>query len=237
MIARQRASRCNLLDVLIRHPQPTPAKRTHRALWIAETVTAFLPIPEGPTPETERQQLEWNFKSFLEPLWSNRQMLLYAQRDYVRKRFGSFGQWELTLKDTNCPWDWDHIYPSASGLHTVDKIYRDWHNTIGNFRVERLSENRRDGCNVPTEKLALQDDDGTPAWQNSFISKDIWEAMQSLEYRHNAIKDQTLARNICAIVLRRMVSIYHEWHQQLRIGPLMDEIRGGTQESPGQSPV
>jgi hypothetical protein len=39
MIARHRASRCNRFDVLIRHLPPAPAKRTHRALWIAETVT------------------------------------------------------------------------------------------------------------------------------------------------------------------------------------------------------
>lgn len=43
--------------------------------------------------------------------------------------------------------------------------------------------------------------------------------------RRNAIKDTALARKICAIVLKRMVSIYEKWHTELSIGPLMDEIR------------
>lgn len=186
---------------------------------------AFLPSAPEDTPETKKQRREANFMSFLNQLWPCRTMLLYAQRDYIRQRFVSFGQWELALEDTNCPWDWDHIYPSATGLHNVDKVYRDWHNTIGNFRVEGLSENRRDGCNTPTEKLALTDEEGTPGWRNSAITEGIWKEMQSLEYRPNAIKDTALARKICAIVLKRMASIYGEWHEQLRIGPLMDEIR------------
>ncbi len=60
MIALQRASRCNLLDVLIRHPQPTPAKRTHRALWIAETVTLELQSP----PRNAEVPLIWRVNYF-----------------------------------------------------------------------------------------------------------------------------------------------------------------------------
>ena len=116
----------------------------------------------------------------------------------------------------------------------MDSIYKDWHNTIGNLRVEGLSENRRDGCNTPTEKLVLEDAEGTPGWQNSAISGEIWEDMQSLEYRHDAIKDTALARKICAILLKRMVSIYGEWHGQLRIGHLMDEIRSTASDARDQ---
>lgn len=191
-------------------------------------------IVEDETDEIREQRLWANLMSFTNQLWKCRTMLLYAQRDYIRKRFVSFGQWELTLKDTNCPWDWDHIYPSASGLHNVDKVYRDWHNTIGNLRAEGLSENRRDGCNTPTEKLALEDADGTPGWQNSFIRSDIWDVMQSLKYQHNAIKNRALAREICGVVLKRMVSIYEEWHGQLRIAPLMDEVRNAASDARNQ---
>lgn len=78
----------------------------------------------------------------------------------------------------------------------------------------------------------LADADGTPRWRNSAITEEIWIEMQSLEYRHNAIKDKTLARKICGIVLKRMVAIYEEWHGQLRIGFLMDEIRDVTYVAP-----
>ena len=186
---------------------------------------AFIPGAHEETAEIRKQRMGANLMSFINRLWPCRTMLLYAQRDYIRKRFVTCGQWELNLQDTNCPWDWDHIYPSASGLHDVDKIYRDWHNTIGNLRVEGLSENRRDGCNTPTEKLILTDGEGTPGWRNSGITKEIWKEMQSMEYLPNAIKNPALARKICAILLKRMVSIYGEWHGQLQIGPLMEEIR------------
>lgn len=192
---------------------------------------AFLPRADDETDEIRKQRIGANLMSFIGRLWPCRTMLLYAQRDYIRKRFVSFGQWELTLKDTNCPWDWDHIYPSASGLHNVDKVYRDWHNTIGNLRVEGLSENRRDGCNTPTDKLALTDAEGTPGWRNSAITEEVWTEMRSLEYRPNAIKDKTLARKICGVVLKRMVSIYEEWHGQLRIDHLMDEIRDSASDA------
>lgn len=189
---------------------------------------SFLNTDDDEKDESRKQRREWNLMTFLKHLWDCRAMLLYAQRTYVQKRFKEFGQWELTLKDTHCPWDWDHIYPSASGLKKVNPVYRSWHDTIGNLRVEGLSENRSDGCSSPFEKLSQSDADGTPGWQNSFISKDLWEAMQSLEYRHNAIKDSALAKSICAIVLKRMVKIYEEWHEQLRIGKLMDEVRSSV---------
>lgn len=200
----------------------------HHEFWNAYSL---IPEIEDEADDLHKQRLEGNFNSFLSRLRGCKSMLLYVQRAYLRKRFESFGQWEVTLKETNCPWDWDHIYPSASGLHNVDDVYKNWHNTIGNLRAEGLSENRRDGCNTPTEKLALEDSDGTPGWKNSAIYEDIWEKMQSMEYRHNAIKETSLARSICGIVLKRMVSIYAEWHGQLLIGPLMDEIRSIASEA------
>lgn len=193
---------------------------------------AFLPSAPEDTPEIIKQRREANFMSFLNQLWPCRTMLLYAQRAYITRRFACFGQWELALEDTNCPWDWDHIYPSATGLHRVDPIYKEWHNTIGNLRAEGLSENRRDGSNMPTDKLAMESEPGRPAWQNSAITEKIWEEMKDTGYQPNAIKrNHQLAPKICAIVLKRMASIYGVWHEQLRIGAMMDEIRGHTSDA------
>lgn len=185
----------------------------------------YLPTADEETEELKLERFGSNLMALLNSLCTNRNMLLYAQRQYVRERFQSFGQWELALKDTNCPWDWDHIYPTASGLHRVNPVYKDWHNTIGNLRIEGLSENRRDGCTNPADKLILANSQGKPAWQYSFIQPEIWADMQALEYRHNAIKDESLAKAITAIVLKRMVSIYEEWYRECRIGSLMAEIR------------
>lgn len=181
---------------------------------------AFLPATDGETDATREQRIKSNLISFINVVRSNRNMLLFAQRGYIRKRFRSFGQWEITLKDTNCPWDWDHIYPSAYRLWDVNEVYRNWHNTIGNARIEGLSENRRDGSNAPTKKLGFED-----AWKNSAVSESLWNEMKLLEGKDTDIKNPATAKQICSIVLKRLASIYEEWHRELRIGSLMEEIR------------
>lgn len=195
----------------------------------------YLPAPDEETEELKLERFGSNLMSLLNSLWSNRTMLLYAQRQYVRERFHSFGQWELALKDTNCPWDWDHIYLTARGLHHVNPVYKDWHNTIGNLRIEGLSENRRDGCANPANKLVLENSQGIPGWQYSFIQPEIWADIQALQYRHNAIKNESLAKEITAIIIKRMVSIYSEWHKEFKIAHLMDEIRRSCNNAKGSA--
>ena len=182
---------------------------------------------EGEPSELYIQRLESNFRSFLNKLRGCNTMLLYAQRDYLRKRFKAFAQWEVTLNDTNCPWDWDHIYPSAYRIWSVYDVYKNWHNTIGNKRIEGLSENRSDGCSPPTVKLELAGHEGR---LNSFVSPSIWEQMLDLKGKETAIKDPASAAKICSIVLKRMVSIYEEWYTELHIGQFMEEIRNGAND-------
>ena len=191
----------------------------------------FLPASDADTDEMIQQRLGENLLSFVnqlrDPKRTRHAMLLYAQRDYIKKRFGSFGQWELTLKDTNCPWDWDHIYPSAYHRRNPDKVYKHWHNTIGNMRALGLSENRSDGSDWPADKLkGATAEDGIQLHRNSFIGEELWKLeIKNIENHSRPWNDKETARKMCRIVLKRMVSIYGEWHEQLRIGPLMDEIR------------
>ena len=200
------------------------ASNQNPALWESYD---FLPAGQdvAGNPELRKQA---NLMAFLSHLRPRREMLLYAQRDFIRTHFKEFGQWELMLKDSNCPWDWDHIYPSAHSRHNVNHVYKDWHNSVGNLRAIGLSENRSDGCDWPTHKLADEigqfngKDDSTP----SFITQPIWEEMQTIPHNHNAIKSDETALKMCAIVLKRLVTIYEEWHKELRIAHLMKDIRG-----------
>lgn len=193
-------------------------------LWKAYT---FL-LAQQDADVSSEQLREGNLMALLNRLWGRRAMLLYAQRKFIRTQFKEFGQWELTLQDSNCPWDWDHIYPSAYRRWDVNEVYKDWHDTIGNFRAVGLSENRSDGCNWPTQKLADEvsrfsgNGDSTP----SFITHAIWEEMKTIPHNHSAIKDDGTALRMCSIVLKRMISIYAEWHKELRIAHLMEDIRG-----------
>ena len=38
----------------------------------------------------------------------NKQLILFAQRDYINATFGEYNQMDDV--NTNVPWDWDHIY-------------------------------------------------------------------------------------------------------------------------------
>jgi hypothetical protein len=73
---------------------------------------------------------------------------------------------------------------------------------------------------------------GVEIRSHSFIHEDLWrDEIETLEYRWNALRDSETAKAMCSIVLKRMVSIYKEWHEQLHIGPLMDEIRSSANDA------
>lgn len=213
-----------------------PAADPAAPLWDAYQ---FLPDAEAMKEGEPRSRRENNLLGFLNHLWQSKSLLLYAQRDYVRDRFREFAQWELALKDTHCPWDWDHIYPRAFGRCNVDPVYKDWRDSIGILRAEGLSENRSDGCSWPTEKMLGKDaDDGRRIRRNSFVPEEIWREMQKHPHEGGAILDDGNdgeARQICAIILKRMVAIYAEWHKELRVSEWMEETRSVINERHGDA--
>ena len=208
-----------VLKVEAYHYDQLPASDPESSLWNSYT---FLPMSGDESEDLRRQHREGNMFSLLNHLVSCRQILLYAQRTYIRQRFQAFDQWETTLKDTNCPWDWDHIYPSTYYRKNPNPIYKDWHGTIGNLRARGLSENRSDGCDWPSEKLkGKNEEDGIAIRRDSFVSEILWlEKIKGLENRHDAVKNEETARAMCDIVLARLVAIYDEWYRELRIGSL-----------------
>lgn len=199
------------------------ASNQNPAFW--ESYKRLFTEPDA--PDALKPRREHNLMVFLNRLRPRKAMLLYAQRNFIRAKFKEFGQWDMTLKDSNCPWDWDHIYPSAYRRWDVNKVYKDWHDSIGNLRAIGLSENRGDGCDWPSIKLAneMEQSCNGDNPSQSFITKEIWKEMKELPYDYEALKKNELALRMCAVVLKRMLSIYREWHDQFCIGQLMDEIR------------
>ena len=90
-----------------------------------------------------------------------------------------------------------------------EKLYNDWHNTIGNFRAEKLSENRSNRHDLPDVKL--KDDKDR---KNSFISDPLWSMIQKAEFDY---KKKASANQLCQIILTRMVNIYREWYSTFGI--------------------
>lgn len=52
---------------------------------------------------------ETGFGSFIDKMFFNRDLILYAQREFLAK---SFKKNQYYLDDTNLPFDWDHISPN-----------------------------------------------------------------------------------------------------------------------------
>ena len=196
------------------------------SLWGRYGFLPPIPVAGSDDQEWENQleRIQQNLMQFLGLLWPCRRMLLFAQRQYIRNSFMAFAQWEFALKDTNCPWDWDHIYPSAYNRKNVNPKYRDWHNTIGNLRAVGLSDNRGDGCDWPKNKLAGNTpEQGEQIRRNSFVPDNIWQDILKIDDHYGALMDDT-ALSMCRIVLLRLTAIYSEWYDELQIGEFMKGI-------------
>ena len=182
---------------------------------------------------------------FIDDLWSNRSILLYAQRRWTRAWFPEFdpSQPEM-LEDTNRPWDFDHIHPQnylrnddGNGFKNIPNVVRDWHKSIGNLRAWPLEANRSDGDRSPARKLS----EGTPIdgeygmvdqdarMRASIIHRDDcqrWiettpEGDFVAQYLADAEGSFVQRRALIEAIVTRFTRLYGEWYRTLRIGDLM----------------
>jgi hypothetical protein len=83
------------------------------------------------------------FKPFIKSIFNNKELLLYAQREYLTTEFD---EGLFCLDDTSVPYDWDHIFPNAwdsrKGNCKIQDFLRDWYNTNGNFWACSFEFNR-----------------------------------------------------------------------------------------------
>lgn len=160
------------------------------------------------------------FWKFINKICYNRQLILFAQRDYINSTFGDYNQMD-DLEDTNAPWDWDHIYPSEWVYRKVycNQSVKDWNNTNGNLRAISLEQNRSES-NITSPKMGLVDES---IRDYSFV-KDDWNYWQHLEKR---VWDDKVENHYRAITTR-MINIYEKFWIDLKI----DELIILQQESP-----
>jgi hypothetical protein len=117
---------------------------------------------EEPANGDERVRLErmvtiW---PFIERLKGSRDLLIYAQREWMAKRFRDFDPAKPeALADHNRPWDYDHILPqnSFSNLKPAPKfmdVCKEWGWTIANLHILRFEENRSVQAGLATTKIS-----------------------------------------------------------------------------------
>jgi hypothetical protein len=148
---------------------------------------------------------------------------LFAQKEYINEQFKDFNQLD-DLNDTNAPWDWDHIYPNSwvYNQKKLPQIVRSWNETIGNYRVLALEQNRSENDNLsPAERLSdLPDNDppltGEQIRELSFVNDD-WEYWKDITDKLKGDWDKKDILKHYRAVVTRMLNIYKRWWNDLQI--------------------
>jgi hypothetical protein len=154
------------------------------------------------------------FSEFINILRFCKQLILFAQRNYVNSQFIDYNQME-DLDDTNVPWDWDHIYPDSwvYNMKYCEPIIREWNNTTGNLRAMSLEQNRSQSNGLsPRERLLPKEQKGF------FIQKNDWIHWQLIDGR---IYDKEKVLNHFRAVTTRMINIYEKFWNDLKIEELI----------------
>ena len=198
----------------------------------------------------EQFGIKTNHKLFLQKVINNRDLILYAQRDFLSSFFKD-KQYELD--DTNVPFDWDHISPYKF-IHRrfyIPPIIKDWYNTNGNFRAWPYALNRMDQDDVPAFKLnplngAISEDqrkinkekwDGFIKRNGELIKSDKQLSQILLKWSFctkdwancdvsNMKKDWEIVFNL---IIKRNLMICKEWYDSLLIDDLNPNITNANQ--------
>lgn len=180
---------------------------------------------------------ETEFGDFINTMFYNKDLILYAQRTSLSEWFHEIEQFDLD--DTNRAFDWDHIVPSSyiENKKNVNQALRDWHYSNGNLRAWQYSLNRADHDDAPSDKLNPKGQENLVWWSNclkkkygtendlrddliklSFCEKD-WLTLNN-DIRLN-IKDNNVAKRIIYCILNRNVNLCIEWYEHLEINKLI----------------
>lgn len=151
-----------------------------------------------------------NWSLFVEKIYNNKSMLIYAQKEYINTKFKEFNQFE-NLDDTNRPWDWDHIYPDSWVYRKegINILVRKWVNCIGNLRALSYDDNRSENNHLsPKERF-----ENDTKKSESFISQDNLAQWNEMDQDFGRIKENEPKKTEIFLnaIICRMIDIYQEW--------------------------
>lgn len=152
---------------------------------------------------------------FISKLRQQTELLIYAQREYIESVFEGFDPSnKLMWKRHNRPWDYDHILPSnkigGTGKKKLDftDICKAWQQSIGNLIAVDFSFNRsaQDQKNA-SEKYADRNE-----------IKGFLDEIGAFDIDHDSTGDEEYSRKFVLAAKDRLVTIYREWYDTLKIG-------------------
>jgi hypothetical protein len=148
---------------------------------------------------------------------SNKELLLYAQREYIGREFPKYDparqdSWDVADR----PWDFDHILPRAGidyqNVGDHKDALKDWvieGNCIANLRAWWKEQNRSDQAILPEEKIKSSD-----TLLDSFIKP---EELAAFNYCSSNPRDIRIVISYITASKKRLARIYGEWYNSLDI--------------------
>ena len=184
----------------------------------------YLNLQEGDSKtDVEKNGIYREYEKYKGPflgwLKGNRELLLYAQRDYLRKRFPDYDPARKDLwKNINRPWDFDHILPSVyiynlKKRHSHLDICKAFYVGNGNLRAWPFEDNRSDQADNTSDKMKME-----YYWEDSFIHRDERDGYSD-QY---VIDDADKAFRFAKSCKSRMIRIYQEWYNNFKIEELLE---------------
>jgi hypothetical protein len=153
---------------------------------------------------------------FLYHLKDGKELLLYAQRAYIKRRFGDYDPARTDMwEQHDRPWDFDHILPSAKTYYrnvpNKDAL-NEWIYSVANLRAWPMENNRSDQEISPEKKLEIPEHR-----RQSFISDNEIDGF-ARGYKGISSPSEVLAFMKAARV--RLLRIYRAWYDPLDIAVL-----------------
>lgn len=201
-----------------------------------DEAAAFIALPSSDQPDqikswnwwkdliadsdaAKQQENESQWWGMLCTMRQNKSLLLYAQREFIRKRFSSYDPSRKDLwLEHNRPWDYDHILPAAYtyNIKTNNEFAgfcKQWCNTIGNFRAWPYEDNRSDQAEMAGKKL-----NQTKLLEDSFISDD---ELKGFNHDRDILSGAGSALAFADACKSRIIRIYREWFDALNLKDIL----------------
>jgi len=155
----------------------------------------------------------------------NRELLLYAQRQYT-KTF-DFDPAHASSDQHDRPWDYDHILPSSKvkgKWNTARPGLLEWINSVANLRAWPMEENRSDQAICPEEKLKDQITKSLSLklMSDSFLNE---EEVRNFNTGCQNPFEEGNANIFLKSAKSRLLRIYCNWYYTLDIAYLTKTVR------------
>lgn len=170
-------------------------------------------------PEKDHEVRRGKWWDFYNRIIGQRQIVLYAQRNYLKTQFREFDRddterWE----QQNRPWDDDHILAHSCVYNRRNVPYqgfcRHWINNIGNFWACSFEANRAFGDKSLSEKR----ESSSTFLADAFISEDDFEGFNA---HRDVVENEDKARAFATSTQNRMLRLYERWYIDAKIRELL----------------